>query len=169
MTTGPERTHFFDGRLLTQADFEREQRYLIDRLRRHNRFAHGWGVLHGLGVRVDGQTLHVGAGVAIDCEGNEVELPEAQTADLAAFTAPLYVGVAFVERPATPVPGPDGVRFATTVETAELWLDAVNACAGHARRGPGTPGCGQRHAVVLARVAPEGGGWRVRWVRSRWR
>lgn len=162
-----ERTNFFTGRLLTLDDFEREQRYLVERLRRHNRHAHGWGVLQGLGVRVDGQVLHVGAGVAIDCEGNEVELAEAQTVDLAAFSAPLYVGVAFAERPSTPVPGPDGPRFATIVETAELWLDAVNAGAGHARRGPGTPGCGQRHAVVLARVVPERGGWRLRMVRCR--
>lgn len=164
-----ERTNFFGGRLLTQDDFEREQRYLVERLRRHNRFAHGWGVLQGLGVRVEGQVLHVQAGLAIDCEGNEVELAEGQAVDLAAFTAPLYVGIVFVERPATPVPGPDGPRFATIVETAELWLDAVNAGAGHARRGPGTPGCGQRHAVVLARVVPERGGWRVRWVRCRGR
>lgn len=162
MASYPERTNFFPGRVLGLEDFEREQAYLVARLRRHNRYAHGWGVLHGLGVAVKGDILQVEPGIAIDCEGNELELRDRFTADLSAARPPLFVGLAFVEIPISPVPTVDGVRYAATRETAEVVLASTDPCAGHDHAGPGTPGCGLRHPVTLARLSRPRRVWRVR-------
>jgi hypothetical protein len=162
MTTPPERMNFFDGQVLGAADFEGQQQYLLGRLRRHNRFAHGWGVLRGLHVSIEGSDVLVSAGVAIDCEGNEVELLEPQRIGIGTLTQPFFVGVTYSETFSSPTPGPNGVSCATVIEGAQVELSTVNACMGHAKLGPGTPGCGQRHAIVLARVRPHKGSWQLR-------
>jgi hypothetical protein len=155
MATYPERTNYFLGQVLGVDDFRREQDYLIARLRRHNRLVLGWGV------------VHVDAGLAIDCEGNEVELIERVSVDLSSAPSPCFVGVAFTEIPRSPVATTSGVHYGVTREAAEVIVAPVNACAGHARMGPGSPGCGLRHAVVVARLVKLRGTWRVRATRCR--
>ncbi len=162
MATYPERTNYFIGRLLGVEDFQREQDYLIGRQRRHNRYAHGWGVLHGLGIHVEGDAAHIEPGMAIDCEGNELELVEQSTVNLSFLSTPVYVGLAFVETQVAPIPTQDGVQYGATRESAQLTIESDNACAAHAHRGPGTPGCGLRHPVVLARLSKHNEKWRVR-------
>jgi hypothetical protein len=166
MATNPERTNYFDGSLLGASDLTRDQQYLIGRLRGHNRFAHGWGVLQGLTVSITGSDVIVDSGFAIDCEGNEVGLLEPQRVAIGNMTGPFFVCVKFVETPVSPTPGPGGLVYAAIVEGAQVELSQANACAGHSGRGPGTPGCGHRHAVVLARVSPQKGGWQVRLAKS---
>lgn len=46
-----ERVRFFPRQLLTDGDLTDEQHYTRQKLRRHNRFLHGWGVVCGLEVR----------------------------------------------------------------------------------------------------------------------
>lgn len=72
------RPHY--GMLLGVADFEAEQAYHRGKQRLHNAWAHGWGVLWGLGVRVDpgkGEVA-VSPGLALDGRGRELhnELPQ---------------------------------------------------------------------------------------------
>ena len=45
-----ERVHYFPRQLLTVADMTTDQNYFLEKLRRHNRFLHGWGVVCGLEV-----------------------------------------------------------------------------------------------------------------------
>jgi hypothetical protein len=47
---GLERVHFFPRQLLTDVDMLAEQNYFRQRLRRHNRYLHGWGVVCGCDV-----------------------------------------------------------------------------------------------------------------------
>jgi hypothetical protein len=49
-TTLLERPRYFARQLLTPVDLTLEQQYFRDRLRRHNRLLHGWGVVCGLAV-----------------------------------------------------------------------------------------------------------------------
>jgi hypothetical protein len=70
--------HF--GMLLGVADFEAEQAYHRGKMRLHNAWAHGWGVLWGLGVSVDvgkGEVA-VAPGLALDGRGRELhnDLPQ---------------------------------------------------------------------------------------------
>src|SRR5258708_34355210 len=52
-----DRTRFFAGQLLTEADLNNEQSYWLAKSRLHNRFLHGWGVVCGL------------QGSCTDCDG----------------------------------------------------------------------------------------------------
>ena len=45
-----ERVNYFPRQLLTVDDMETERDYFLQKLRRHNRFLHGWGVVCGLEV-----------------------------------------------------------------------------------------------------------------------
>ena len=159
------RTLYFPGRLLTQADLEREQAYVVERWRRHLRYTLGWGRVQGLAVTLQGDEVVVGPGMAIDCAGHEIVVEAEQRLSIAGRSGPCFVGVEFTETPGDPLPDPSGggsAQFSTLTEGARVVLLDAHPGAGHARRGPGTPGCGQAHAVVLARLRPQRGGWQLR-------
>jgi hypothetical protein len=71
-----ERNRYFLGKLLSVSDFETEQRYFNDKRRWMNRLFHGAGIVCGLSVsQVDGETLSVDPGAALDCAGREILIP----------------------------------------------------------------------------------------------
>jgi len=70
----PDRTRWFAGQLITQADLNNEQSYLLAKNRLHNRYLHGWGVVCGMQVvcsECDGWVT-VKTGYAIDPCGNDI-------------------------------------------------------------------------------------------------
>jgi hypothetical protein len=74
------RPHWQPESYLTAAACTMEQNYRLQRLRRHNRELHGWGVLCGLLVVPAGDATHPWAvkicpGVAIGPYGDEIEVP----------------------------------------------------------------------------------------------
>jgi hypothetical protein len=69
-----DRTRFFSGQLLTEADLNNEQSYWLAKNRLHNRYLHGWGVVCGLQVvcsECEGWVT-VKTGYAIDPCGNDI-------------------------------------------------------------------------------------------------
>jgi hypothetical protein len=83
------RLRYFHGQMLAATDFQREQAYFVQKLKLRNRCLHGYGVACGLRVSpvaaadpcdtgpADHQpvvTLH--SGVALDCAGNEIVVPD---------------------------------------------------------------------------------------------
>jgi hypothetical protein len=69
-----ERTRFFSGQLLSEADLNNEQSYWLAKNRLHNRYLVGWGVVCGLQVvcsECDGWVT-VKSGYAIDPCGNDI-------------------------------------------------------------------------------------------------
>ncbi len=80
------RFHF--GMLLGAEDFETLQAYHRGKMRLHNAWLHGGGVVWGLGVdleRVD--EIRVAAGLALDYAGHELYLAQASCLNLAAWYA----------------------------------------------------------------------------------
>jgi hypothetical protein len=91
-----ERNHYFTGKLMTARDFQGEQDYFLSRHTLHNRLLHGWGIACGLEVeyhpdryprdRTGGPPwnttdcakswVRVRPGIAIDCYGRELVVPE---------------------------------------------------------------------------------------------
>ncbi len=68
-----ERNHYFYGKLLTEHDFENEQKYGNDKRRLINRYLHGAGIVSGLQVvAVDEKTISVETGFALDFAGREI-------------------------------------------------------------------------------------------------
>ena len=162
-----ERVRYFAGKLLTAADLEQEQEVHLARARRHNRFLHGWGVVMGLAVSIDGQAgITVAPGLAIDCAGNELVLAEPVRLSLAGLSGKHFVVIRYAEQPLAPQPAASGTtEFARVRETVSVALDCNNPAAGHRRMGPGTPGCGQAHALRLATLSQKGARWRLASVR----
>ena len=75
--SGLKRVNYFLGQLLTQADFQAEQSYFRKKLRLHNLYQVGYGVVSGLEVSVSkgsSGTIMVSPGVAVDPFGNEIIL-----------------------------------------------------------------------------------------------
>jgi hypothetical protein len=71
------RSYFYTGKLLTEGDLNREQRYMIDKLRLHYVALHGWGVACGLMVRPHPHCpdrFVVTPGFSVDSCGREIRL-----------------------------------------------------------------------------------------------
>jgi hypothetical protein len=80
----PLRVRYFDGQLLTAQDFQDEQQYHLEKQRLHNRLAHGAGIVTGLKVEgVEGTTVQVRPGLALDSHGREIIVPDPQRTDAA--------------------------------------------------------------------------------------
>jgi uncharacterized repeat protein (TIGR01451 family) len=86
--TGSERVRFFARQLITADDMMAEQQYFRQKLRRHNRFLHGWGVVCGLKViAVPTEELpwrvKIDAGYGLGPYGDEIYVAEPFCFDLA--------------------------------------------------------------------------------------
>ena len=126
-----KRTHYFDGQLLSTEDMVREQEYFRERLRRHNRALHGWGVVCGLAVdtvadidtATRSATLTVSPGYALSPAGDEIVVGELVSRPLALTQRRWIVAARYDERLVDPVPSPadthaeDAVEFTAIEET----------------------------------------------------
>ena len=89
-TDNRQRSRYFEGKLLTAEDFEREQDYHRATLRRHNLGLHGWGVARGFDVTPSSSGVAevvVAPGYAIDPCRREILLTDAVTIPLPASGA----------------------------------------------------------------------------------
>lgn len=83
-----ERVNYFPRQLLTADDLVADQEYFIAKLRRHNRYLHGWGVVCGLNISVAPTAqspwqIQIGAGYALGPYGDEIYVPNPVLLDLA--------------------------------------------------------------------------------------
>jgi hypothetical protein len=155
------RVNYVTGQLLTAEDLQRDQEYFRDRLRRHNRALHGWGVVSGLGVDAvehnDGSvTVTVTPGYALGPQGDEIVVAEQVSLALPAAGAHWVVAARYDERLVEPVPaavvgpGDPGVRFGAIEESPVVEVLAALP------EDPDSPW------VTLAELhRPRGGGIRV--------
>jgi hypothetical protein len=69
-----DRTRFFSGQLLTEADLNNEQSYWLAKSRLHNRYLIGWGIVCGLQVSCSecNGWVNIAPGYAIDPCGNDI-------------------------------------------------------------------------------------------------
>ena len=68
-----ERNRYYYGKLLTEQDFNQEQKYINDKRRFINRFLFGTGVVAGLRIVAVGEkSISVEAGAALDFAGREI-------------------------------------------------------------------------------------------------
>jgi hypothetical protein len=81
---GLERTRYYAGQLVGPDDLTEDQRYFRERLRRHNRLLHGWGVVCGARVRAgdDPCAVVVEPGYALAPQGDEILIDREVAVDL---------------------------------------------------------------------------------------
>jgi hypothetical protein len=121
---GLKRPSFFAGQLLDAESLQAEVDYFREKLRRHNRELHGFGVVHGLGVRVEGTAeapdgrIHVEPGYALDPCGDEIVLAPGAVIALPHAGKQLFVSLRYWDRPCSPEPSPAGNQTPARIEEA---------------------------------------------------
>src|SRR3954447_5911033 len=83
-----EKVNYFPRQLLTVDDMVTERDYVLQKMRRHNRYLHGWGVVCGLIVKpaptpAQPWLVQVGGGYALGPYGDEIYVVEPALLDLA--------------------------------------------------------------------------------------
>lgn len=110
-----ERPRYYARQLLTPAEMTLEQTYFRDKLRRHNRFLHGWGVVCGAIVCVvskqDGNgaepwKVNVSPGYILGPYGDEIVIDAGRVIDLR-------------------TPGASGATGENSVEQVDPWCSQV--------------------------------------------
>ncbi len=159
-----KRPRFFDGRLLTAAEFNLEQTYVLEKFKRHNRSLHGFGIVSGLNVTVESGKVQVSPGLASDCSGNELIVDSDQSVNLTGLVGlrTAYLGVRYFEKCVDPLPvESDRIEHANVLESFELSFTAENTNRGHRHlHGRWLP-CGQSHELTIAILKATPSGWRV--------
>jgi hypothetical protein len=147
------RPHFFAGQLLDAATLQAEQDYHREKLRRHNRMLHGFGIVSGLGVHVEptsdpgGGRIIVDPGYAIDGRGEEIAVCTGAALALPSVGNEAFVTLRFWEHP-RPLDSPSA--------SGEPGVTAVEeACVIGFAQAVSPP------TVALARLICADGGWRV--------
>jgi hypothetical protein len=158
------RVRYFDGQLLSAADFQAEQDYVRARFRRLHRWLHGWGIVGGLGVSLQQGQIVVAPGLAIDCVGEEIEVAQPTSVALPAGGKVSHLTLAYAERAVDPQPAlfdpPAAVEMSIQYRRIEegrvLTLEAADPSRRHARNP-----CGRAHPIVIARLVRVGSRWRL--------
>ncbi len=128
-----KRARYFHGMLMTDRDFREEQIYHNEKRKLLNRMLHGWGVVCGLGIKLESEKskITIEPGMALDCHGNEIVVCEPYEVDISSLpcqgkktkqkqpTTPedceelektkgqfkvFYIGIRYHEVPTDPVP-----------------------------------------------------------------
>ena len=160
----PVRTRFFPGKQLTVADLTPQQYYLLEKLKRHNRSLHGFGIVSGLRVTTDSGRIVVDAGMALDCQGNELVIQNVQTLSPPATTESsntAYVNIRYTEDNSDPVPISEATKHSTIREGFEIVIGRENCNRGHRHVRARWLSCGEPHALTIAKLKHNSQGWRV--------
>ncbi len=166
MTT---RVRYFDGQLLSTADFQTEQDYVRGRFRRLHRWLHGWGIVGGLEVSVDQGGIVVAPGLAIDCLGNEIEVERPTSVPLPAGGKASHLTLAYTEHAVDPQPAlfdppaadEMSIEYRRTEEGCVLTLEPADPARRHARSARRSDPCGRAHPIAIARLVRVGSLWRL--------
>jgi hypothetical protein len=153
-----KRLRYFTGQVLTVESLELEQQYFREKLKRHNRTLHGFGIVSGLNVTVKRGAIIVESGLALDCEGNELVVSSAQSLPVPATIESLssaFVSLRYVEEET------EFASAATMTESAALETVRENYNRGHRHLRARWLACGQAHPLTIAKLRRSSHGWRV--------
>ena len=159
-----KRPRFFTGKLLTAEDLALEQFYFLERLKRHNRSLHGFGIVSGLKVTTDSGRIAVDSGMALDCQGNEIVISNVQLLPpppTSESWRTAYVNIRFAEVSSHPATTPGAAKVSTISEAFEIVIVPENCNRGHRHVRARWLSCGEPHALTIAKLKRSSQGWRV--------
>ena len=125
------RVHYSLGQALTADDLTAEQEYHRGKRRLQNRLLLGMGIATGLACRWSRRKgLVVEPGVAIDCRGHEIVMPERQQIHVSPRAGKFYLALAATEKGvmATPMPMSEELVPSRIEEGFELLLVDAPPC-----------------------------------------
>lgn len=159
-----ERPRYFSGKLLTVHDLALEQQYFLEKLKRHNRSLHGFGIVSGLKVNSTSGRIAVDAGLALDCQGNEVVIETTQTLSPPASSiswVTAYVNIRYAEDGGDSAITKEGAHDSTIKESFEIIVVQENYNRGHRHLRARWLACGKPHPLTIAKLKHSSQGWRV--------
>ncbi|MDQ3668612.1 MAG: hypothetical protein M3410_18975 [Acidobacteriota bacterium] len=162
-----KRNRFFSGRLWTTEDLELEQEYFREKLKRHNRYLHGFGVVFGLEVSRSSGDVIIAPGLAIDCQGNEIVVPAPlrQALPNPNLGSTLFLSISYIEKETEPIPAAapncSEKENSRMEESAAAVFETGNANQGHRHFNGRWRACGKAHALTIARLKFSSGQWRI--------
>lgn len=174
-----ERVNYFYGKVLTTEDFKAEQTYFQEKHRLINRCILGWGIICGLNVSFHHEAVRIQPGFALDCQGNEIIVPEAVDLRLPETETSQYIVIQYTEKLCRFVPAPDPVgtgdhditQPTRILETYMINYRTDNPCKNHNRSGSICRLCKSPHAIPIAKIIFKRARWSVKrypfW-RHRW-
>jgi len=157
------RNRYFRGKLMTVADYEGEQRYMIQRRRMTSRLMLGWGVASGFAIAPDdgieigaGTGIRIGEGFALDPRGRELVACEPTTIrggkDIV-WLKQGRCGLVPMDPPQGAEPGPDPAPEPPPAEKGEEGARHYDAGRGEKDGPPAEDDCGggepERPAYLL--------------------
>ncbi|WP_224245076.1 hypothetical protein [Hyalangium gracile] len=130
-----QRPRYFNNQYLSEQDFIDEQKYHIDRQRRHDRLLHVSGIAWGLEVTSSGAVVTVAPGTAIDDQGRHLLLDTAQARTLTSeHQGTRWLLLRYQEVATNEVVGDQGVRgYTRFTETALVFHEAPGGTADDGR------------------------------------
>lgn len=105
MADTDKRMTYYNGQILQKEDFDQEQLYHLDRLRRHHRLFHTPGIADGLAVtaREGDFSVRVDHGTAVDKEGRPIVLLDSRTVRFGTLVDQwILIVISYQEKPADP-------------------------------------------------------------------
>jgi hypothetical protein len=159
-----ERPHFFTGKLITTDDLALEQQYFLEKLKRHNRSLHGFGIVSGLKVTTDSERIVVDAGMALDCQGNELVIENPQTLSPPApgeSRRVAYVNIQYAEDSSDPVLISGVTEDSKIIEGFDILIGLENCNRHHRHVRARWLACGKPHPLTIAKLKHSSQGWRV--------
>ncbi len=156
-----KRINYYEGQVLTAADFRDEQDYHNGKRRLLNRCLHGSGVVCGLDVSILDRSVRIEPGLALDCCGREIYVGQSQTRQLDLAEGAEYLLIQYYEYESDGVPHTAGAGDANLVHTRitegfQLSWGYDNPMIEHAYRDDRWSSCGRDHAIPLARLCTAG-------------
>lgn len=159
-----KRVRYFYGQLLSAEELSAEQEYFLEKHRRHNRTLHGAGVVSGLEVSRQRDSIVVQPGLGLNCRGEEISIcgPVELAFPVAGERA--YLLLSYAEKMTDPVPAPgegENMQFSRIEESFELTYEPDDPCSKHKRRNKRLAPCGDPHGIPLAKLFFSRGRWRI--------
>ena len=155
-----ERNNYYDGQVLTASDFSNEQKYHNAKRKLLNRCLHGSRIACGLNVRLIEDVAILEEGMALDCCGREIFVPDSIKVEIPEFDDSCYLLLQYSEREGKPFPIPNpgttsddqGLQYTRTIECFRICWGHENPIARHERRDTHWVCCEQDHPIPLARL-----------------
>lgn len=157
-----KRVRYFVGQLLSADEFSAEQEYFLEKHRRHNRTLHGAGVVFGLEVSRQKDSVVVQPGLGLDCRGEEISICEPVELAFPHAGEKAYLILSYAEKMTDPVPAAgEDMQFSRIEESFKVAYEPDDPSAKHRWRKTSLTPCGDPHGLPLAKLFFSRGRWRV--------
>ena len=158
----PRRVRYFFGQVLSAEDLSAEQEYFLEKHRRHNRTLHGAGVVFGLEVSRQKDSVVVQPGLGLNCRGEEIFICEPVELPFPEVGEKAFLILSYAEKMTAPVPAAgEDMQFSRIEESFKVAYEPDDPSAKHRWRKTSLIPCGGPHGFPLAKLFFSRGRWRI--------